>query len=237
MEAAKYTRWMRVKSEEIVASTPWAHNLAARLWARHRRFRKAYIRQAWGSTESGSGVGSELASTGELREYLPELLRRLNVKTLLDAPCGDWNWMSKIDLSGIVYTGTDIVTEVIERNRECYERPGVHFMVADLTQDNLPQVELILCRDCWVHLSFADISATLENFKRTHAKWLLISNTPSQKVNLNKLSGAAWRHLNLQMPPFNFPPPIEARKDHLPSVPFYITLWSLAEIPAVSMSG
>jgi hypothetical protein len=52
-----------------------------------------------------------------------ELLPRLNVQTVLDAPCGDWNWMRLVDLSEVEYIGADILRTVIERNRSNYSHP------------------------------------------------------------------------------------------------------------------
>ena len=75
----------------------------------------------------------------------------------------------------------------------------------------------------------------LKNFRRTGARWLLVSNTPSQNRNQNKATGIDWRHLNLHLPPFNFPAKIEGRKDHYPDVPFEIALWRLAELPEISL--
>ena len=64
-------------------------------------FTKYYEDQLWGSEESVSGCGSTIANTEELRTTLPQLLADLNVSTLLDVPCGDFNWMSKVDLGSI----------------------------------------------------------------------------------------------------------------------------------------
>jgi hypothetical protein len=36
-------------------------------------FQMAYATRAWGSAESGSGTGSELAATENVSAYLPEL--------------------------------------------------------------------------------------------------------------------------------------------------------------------
>src|SRR3954451_1153147 len=69
--------------------------------SRARVFQLAYATRAWGSAESGSGQGSELAATENMRAYLPELFQRLQVSKFLDAPCGDWNWMRRVDLSGV----------------------------------------------------------------------------------------------------------------------------------------
>jgi len=55
--------------------------------------------------------------------YIPSFssrffLQSLQIKTLLDAPCGDGNWINKVDLSGITYIGADIVPEIIETNKD-----------------------------------------------------------------------------------------------------------------------
>jgi SAM-dependent methyltransferase len=196
-------------------------------------FSKAYDTYQWGSQESRSGEGSELAATENLRAYLPELFERLNVRTFLDAPCGDWNWMRHVDLAGVDYIGADVAPRIVEENSARHARPGVRFMVADLATASLPRADLILCRDCWIHLSFEDIAAILENFKKSGAEWLLVSHTPSQAENRNKRTGLRWRHLNLERPPFNFPPPRESRKDHYPHVPFQIALWNLQDLPRI----
>jgi hypothetical protein len=94
---------------------------------------------------------------------------------------------------------------------------------------------MIMCRDCWEHLSFQDIAAILKNFRSTGATWLLVTDTPSQDKNQNQHTGIGWRHLNLQLPPFSFPPPTESRKDHYPDVPFEIALWRFADLPEVSL--
>jgi hypothetical protein len=196
-------------------------------------FALAYATQVWGSAESRSGRGSERLATAALRSYLPELFKRLDIKTILDAPCGDWNWMQFVDFSGVDYIGIDVVSTVIASNRERYARPGVRFVVADLTKDSLPRADLVLCRDCWVHLSFQDIAAILENFRRSEITWLLVSNSPCIKKNLNQVSGLSWRLLNLHRAPFNFPTAVESRKDHYPDVPVEIALWRIADLPKI----
>jgi SAM-dependent methyltransferase len=222
---------IRAKIKNTAATIPLVHSCARWLQSRRRLFEKAYATRAWGSAESGSGVGSELGATTSLRPYLPELFKRLNVRTFLDAPCGDWNWMRTVDLDGVDYIGADVVPDVIASNQERFARSNVRFLVADLTKDDLPRADLILCRDCWVHLSFQDIGAVLENFRRSGATWLLVSNSPHVERNSNKLTGLDWRHLNLRKAPFHFPAPLESRKDHYADVPFEITLWRIEDLP------
>ena len=186
------------------------HDLAMRLRPRARVFESAYATHAWGSAESGSGLGSEVAETPSVRLYLSDVLRRLNIRSFLDAPCGDWNWMRLVDLAGIDYVGADIVASVIDSNRVRFARPGIRFIVADLSNDPLPRADLILCKDCLVHLSFQDIAAVLENFRCSGATWLLVNSCSHAVDNVNKFTGLDWRHLNLQRAPFHFPPPVES---------------------------
>lgn len=190
-------------------------------------FRRIYRKNAWGSAESISGPGSTLAYTASLRKELPALLHSLNIKKLLDAPCGDFNWISHIDLKGIEYTGADIVSELIESNKKKY--PGKKFMVADLIRDVLPATDLIVCRDCFIHLQTRDVIRAIKNFKKTGAKYILASTYP---VNFNKeiLTGH-FREVNMQLPPFNFPEPIQKLKDYAEGeTERYLGLWLLQEI-------
>lgn len=226
---------LKTKIMRVAAATGLLQFLARRLRKREQVFKRAYVNQAWGSSESGSGRGSEIGATKDLQAYLPELFRRLDIKTVLDAPCGDWNWMRVVDLSSVEYIGIDVVDTVVAENTRKYARSNVRFLRADLTKEPLPTADLILCRDCWIHLSYQDISEMLENFRKTNATWLLVSDSPSVENNVNKFTGIHWRHINLSLPPFCFPPPKERRKDHYEFEPFQISLWRMSELPIVKL--
>jgi len=223
--------------KQTAAQIPLLHNLAARLRPRGHVFESAYATGAWGSAETGSGVGSEVAETPDVRRYLSDILQRLQIRTFLDAPCGDWNWMRLVDLGGVEYVGADIVPEVIESNHARFAGPGIRFIVADLTRDPLPRADLILCKDCWVHLSFQDIAAVLENFRRSGATWLLVNSCSHPVDNVNKFTGLGWRHLDLQRRPFNFPPPLESRPDDKSRPSETVALWRLADLPQLAIGS
>ncbi len=173
----------------------------------NHRFLKIYRKNLWGSKESVSGVGSILDQTKEIRKELPLLLDSLNAKSILDIPSGDFNWMSKTDLKVANYIGGDIVPEIIENNKKRYESNGRRFQVMDITKDRLPKVDVILCRDCLVHLSYKDIFSALKNIKLSNSTYLLTTTFINRNKNRNIFSGG-WRPLNLTIPPFNFPKPI-----------------------------
>ena len=156
--------------------------------------------------ESVSGPGSSADQTATLREALPRLLRGLGVSRLLDLPCGDFHWMASVDLSDIEYVGGDLVPAIVESNRAKHGRPGRTFQLLDLTSSPLPQADLVICRDCLVHLSIADIWLAVENVRRSGATYLLTTTFPQEEVNLDIRTGD-WRPLNLQGVPFDFPAP------------------------------
>jgi hypothetical protein len=61
-------------------------------------FAPFYAENRWGDDESVSGPGSSLTRTAKLRRELPALLQKVGARTLLDAPCGDFNWMKDTPL-------------------------------------------------------------------------------------------------------------------------------------------
>ena len=78
--------------------------------------------------ESISGPGSSLAQTAEIRRRLPVLFASLEIGSMLDAPCGDLNWMRHIDLRLEKYVGIDIVQSIIEQNRRQLKSKTVNFL-------------------------------------------------------------------------------------------------------------
>jgi len=44
-----------------------------------------------------SGNGSELDAVENLIKELPLLLKKYNIKIIIDAPCGDYNWMKNLN--------------------------------------------------------------------------------------------------------------------------------------------
>lgn len=181
-----------------------------------QKFSEVYKRNIWNSRESRSGVGSTFEQTAIIRIEIPRLVRELNVKSFLDAPCGDFNWMKDVSLDVERYIGVDIVEDLIKANEQRYGDARRHFVCLDLIRDELPQSEMILCRDCLVHLKFDQALDALRNFRRTGAKYLLTTTFGARRVNeegSDKDNEFFWRPLNLQLPPFNFPKPIKLIKE------------------------
>ena len=173
---------------------------------RKRIFLRIYQENAWGDPSSVSGPGSSLEATAALRRTLPGLLAELGVKSLLDIPCGDLEWIKRVPLGIGKYIGADIVEPLIEKNRIRYPDIG-EFLHLDLLTDPLPVVDAILCRDCFIHLGNRDVLKALTNIARTDAQYLITTTFPDLTANRDTVM-PYWRALNLQLPPYNLPPPL-----------------------------
>ncbi len=170
-------------------------------------FTDIYINNSfWGGKESVSGTGSDIRNTKSLINDLNKLLVDLNITSVLDIPCGDFNWMCKVNYENIKYVGADIVEELIKVNSEKYKE-NYKFVVLNLIEDGLPKSDLIIVRDCFVHLQFQDIYNSIKNIKASGSKYLMVTSFPDHPLNLDIITGG-WRTLNFQEAPFNFPKPV-----------------------------
>lgn len=180
-----------------------------------------------------SGHGSTQESTRVLRAHLEKFLREANVKTFLDAPCGDFNWMQTVRLpDDCRYIGGDIVPALIARLEAAYGRPdrgpaamSRRFLTLDLASDSVPPADAWLCKDCLQHLSNRDVALVLDNFRRSSVKIALISNHVGVSANVDVKSGG-FRGVDLTRPPFNLPPPRQRLADSpVDDEPRYVGVW------------
>lgn len=170
-------------------------------------FTLIYDKNLWNEQESVSGPGSTLGATKNIRAALPELFKKFRIKSMLDIPCGDFNWMQFVEINGIDYTGADIVKELIEKNNRQFASENKRFQVLDLIKDPLPKTDLILCRDGLVHLSDKEIKQAVKNIKKSGSKYLLTTSFTGKEFNPAK-GATHWRPLNFRISPFCFPEPL-----------------------------
>jgi len=206
-----------------------------------QKFERIYETNLWSDPDSRSGVGSNLDSTRALRDKLPAALQRLGTRVLLDVPCGDFTWMERVDLTGIEYIGGDIVPSIVEQNNRLHSRQNRRFMSLDLTRDRLPDADVLLCRDCLVHLSYANIAAVLGNLARSNVRFLLTTSFPGRNDNYDVADGD-WRALDFQSPPFSFPEPVltiveECDEEDGDYADKSLVAWRVADIPMLSRAG
>ncbi|WP_166653515.1 class I SAM-dependent methyltransferase [Paraburkholderia flava] len=171
-------------------------------------FLKIYREQSWPSAGSVSGWGSELPNTAQIIRELPGFLRRFFVRSIVDVPCGDFNWMQHVDLTGIDYTGADIVPDLIAANQATYGSANRRFLHLDLLTDPLPDCDLIFCRDCLFHFSHADVFRAFQTFANSRARYVLTTTFTCRTYPRNgDIVTGQWTPINLEMAPYDLPPP------------------------------
>ena len=200
-----------------------------------QRFQRIHDTGLWGAEASTSGLGSEMDATTVLRAELPWLLKKIGVASLLDAPCGDAGWINHADLC-VRYAGVDIVPLLIERlqARAAAGEIKGEYHLADITTDSLPRCDAVLCRDCLVHLSFANIERAVANFRVCGAIWLIATTFPEWQVNGDCEDGD-WRALNFERGPFDWGAPVERVNENCSEAgggwrDKSLGVWRLAEI-------
>lgn len=193
-------------------------------------YTQIYKSNYWNSKESVSGGGSEIASTEVIRQRLPELFDKWNIKSVLDLPCGDFNWMRLVDMSLLdSYIGADIVDDLIVNCNKKYKNEKISFQVLDIMEDKLPKVDLIIVKDLFIHFSINDIHKSLKNLKASGSKYLLTTNGIDGVFKNDEIkTGGGYRGINLYMHPFDLPSCIDdidykVHKGHL-------TMWELDKI-------
>lgn len=208
--------------------------------AAERVFTDIYRENGWSGEQSLSGPGSDTLSTLSMIANLPALLREYRIKTLLDVPCGDFHWMQNVDLGDCQYIGGDIVPELVAANTQRYANDRRAFQVLDIINTQVPKVDLIFCRDCFIHLSNDHILRSLRNFVESGSRYLITTTYPGKSYNWDCATGA-FRPLNLELPPYHLPKPLAAIHDD-PPVPEQrgnpnferdMALWSLDNIRQV----
>jgi len=191
----------------------------------------------WGSKESRSGDGSTLDYTKPLRSQLPQVLSELQVGSILDAPCGDFNWFSEMLKNSsldLQYRGVDIVKELIEKNKKLFSSPGkIEFEYADLLNYSYSAFDCVLARDFLFHLSYKDTLKFLSNFCESQSKFLVTTSYPSVNLNTDIYTGK-FRQINLFQEPYLMSSKLHFQiTDYVdPFPPRYLYVFSRSEVVA-----
>lgn len=233
-------------TKKLLTSGQYIQNLVKNMKQRRDKktktesvFTEIYKGNKWHGKESRSGQGSSLESTKKIREEIPKLFEKYNIKTIIDAACGDWNWMNHLikEIEFDNYKGIDVVEEIIEKNINTYSNEKINFHNANLiTQPLNYKADVIFCRDMLNHLSNFDVLEVLKNFIQSESTYILMTNFTKNRPNSDIKTGN-WRPINFQMEPFSFPTPIESINeecDVLDTTGSYedkeIALWKLADL-------
>ncbi len=194
-------------------------------------FSAIYETNMWQDPESRSGPGSNLERTRGIRKVLPVLMKKYGVNRLLDAPCGDFNWMNAVQFpEGFTYIGADIVPQLVESLSREFQTAHRSFMRLDVISDPLPRAQMWLCRDCFIHFSHEQAVSVLNKFADSEIDYLLTTTYSFGCRNID-INMGEFRAINLQLAPFHLPQPIESIFDFdYPFPPRRLALWTREQV-------
>jgi len=174
-----------------------------------------------------SGQGSRMEETEVVRVALLEVIEEYKVESVLDLPCGSCSFTSDLIPKIPGYVGADIVEDLIQQNIKSF---GDKFVVLDALEDEIPCVDLIFCRDMFVHLTNQQILKGLKNMKKSGSKYLFTTTLkqPHTELNLTTAGPRRWHPINLEE--FLLGEPLKCYDEKTPGYPKYIALWDLREI-------
>ena len=178
-----------------------------------------------------SGPGSNAEQTVGVRTALPVLLGLLGVRSIIDVPCGDFNYMRSVLTAPptppqLVYQGMDIVTTLVEQLQAAYGTEQGHavsgnakhhrisFARFDLSLEYLWPADLVVIRDVLFHFSASRVNEVRRRIALSGCRFALVTYFPrgNNKRSLSKFhpghgfsSYASW---NFEAEPFGLPPPL-----------------------------
>ncbi len=192
-------------------------------------FAQIHRDNSWGAEETRCGAGSTLAQTEVVRRSLTRLFDYLDIRVLGDAGCGDLNWMSRISGDLRLYLGFDVVGSVVDDLRKRFRSRANHFFAqTDVTLDDLPVCDAILCRDVLTHLTHAQVTEALRRFQASGSRYLVATTHDRGTNTAIKVGG--WSPIDLMAPPFNLPPPQTLISEELENSTKALGVWLLKDI-------
>ena len=152
---------------------------------------------------SGPGSIPGSVQTKNIIDNLDLFIKKNNIQSMLDMPCGDFSWMQDLIKKNnyINYTGYDIVEDIISYNNKKYSKNNVSFFCKDIINEkNFDNFDLVFIRDFFIHIDNASIDILLKNIKSSKVRFLACSNN-NNEFNKDIVLGQ-HRKVNLTIEPF-----------------------------------
>ena len=170
-------------------------------------FTQIYTNAVWGKNDQGegfSGGGSLLKNAQEYINFLEQFMAEHDIKSVVHAGCGDWEFSRYINWGSINYSGYDVVAHVINKNITLYSKPNINFFHLNFVKHALPPADLLVCKEVLQHLTNADILQFLPQC--SNYKYCLFTNEvyPKTLSSDNPDIGVGGGHkIDLSKAPFN----------------------------------
>ena len=193
------------------------------------QFDTIYAQFLWGKDGGGSGLGSNINYTVNTRNILYQTIKKYNISSMVDAPCGAMMWMPLLlaNLSletnkHFKYHGIDVVESVINASKIRFANFSEEwkFSVVDFSQQNIPEnYDLIFSRDALQHLPLDKVINALEIFSKSKgSKYLAVGSYVKSTLPNNNIKVGSYFPVNLFKPPFNLTEYIEILDEQTPDL-------------------
>jgi hypothetical protein len=124
-----------------------------------------------GKPETPCGKGSRLAETELIREWLPDIAERFEIKSISDVGCGDQNWIHKVDWTqDVEYTGFDVYPRYSD------------VIPFDITMEVLPKTDAVLCIYVLNHLRPKAMARALRLMVESGSRYLITSYNTFDRI-------------------------------------------------------
>jgi SAM-dependent methyltransferase len=169
------------------------------------KFNIIYETNAWGN---GSGWGSSYQHNKQYIEFLQKYLKKHNIKSVFDIGCGDWqlakniNW-SYGDNKRINYIGGDVSSYIIDKNIQKFSDNNTRFTIFDITNNDIPDVDLVIIKDVLQHLSNETVLIAMKKLKKCK-RVLIINDTNNLSAfnNFKNINNGDFRCIDINQKPF-----------------------------------
>lgn len=188
-------------------------NKAKNPWPTKKAMEQVYEMNLWGfnSSQFYSGEGSHQPEIIiPYIEFVISFLTSFNKQlTVLDLGCGDFNVGKEFVKYTQKYIGIDIVTNLINYNKDTFKDDNLEFLCLDVSKDELPKADCVIVRQILQHLSNSEVKNIVE--KLYNYKYIILTeHLPNEEFTPNKdiISGQGIRlkkqsGINLLEHPFN----------------------------------
>lgn len=170
-----------------------------------------------GIRESASGPGSYKNNTKEVSSFILQIVKKYNIKSILDLGCGDWNWFSSLikqirkkeGFKDFNYIGWDSHPILINELNDKYGDEYTLFQLKDIVTEEYPKVDLIICRDVLFHMKPIIINNVLDKIYSTNSKYFITTTYDINKnyedkniKNNNNITNWYFHPINLDIYPY-----------------------------------
>ena len=187
----------------------YADDLEQNTGDNHKVFTNLYNIENDAGTPCGIGSVYESVKNRGLIEGIQNVIKEYNIKSVNMIGCGIFgNWEYDIGYKelGVDYCGYELVQDEVDRNKK--EFPEYKFEQFDMTRDVCRPADLIITRQVIQHLNKEEVISTLDNFRKSGSKYLLISQWDLEHnfdmfPNEYRIGFSLYNPKNLKLYPYN----------------------------------